>query len=116
MEYTDALLSGDFHYEKAFGPFSLKEAPSHKPLEPDAMMWMASCTKLMTAVAVLQCVERGQLKLDEDVTSILHEYKDIDIITGFDDSGKPILKKASNKITLRQVLLKIMREEQRIWS
>ena len=59
----------------------------------------------MTALSVMQCVDRGQLKLDDDVTAILPELKDLDILEGFEEeSGKPILKKATKKITLRYVL------------
>ena len=68
-------------------------------------MWIASCTKLMTALSVMQCVDRGQLKLDDDVTAVLPELKDMDILEGFEeDSRKPILKKATKNITLRYVL------------
>ena len=49
----------------------------------------------------MQCVEKGQLHLDDDVAIILHELKDIDILTGFDRDGAPQLKKSSGKITLR---------------
>lgn len=58
----------------------------------------------MTVVSVMQCVERGLLRLDDDVTSILHELKDLEILTGFDEeSGKPIMKKRTKTITLRSV-------------
>lgn len=56
----------------------------------------------MTSIAALQCVERGQFTLDEDVTRLLPELKDIDILKGFEhESEKPILVKATKKITLR---------------
>jgi CubicO group peptidase (beta-lactamase class C family) len=58
-------------------------------------------TKLMTTVAAMQCVERGLIGLDDDVSSVLHEWKDAEILDGFDESGKPKLRKAKNKITLR---------------
>lgn len=78
---------------------------STTPITPDTTMWIASCTKLMTAIASLQCVERGLLNLDDDVSSILPEFKTPQILIGFeDDSGKPILKDAKNKITLRLLL------------
>lgn len=65
-------------------------------------MWVASCTKLMTSISIMQCVERGQLKLDEDVYAVLPELKDLEILTGFDKaSGKPMLKKTTKPITLR---------------
>ncbi len=67
-------------------------------------MGIASCTKLLTSIAALQCVERGLLKLDEDVVRVLPEFKDIDIITGSDEStGELKFKKATKAITLRSV-------------
>ncbi|MCJ1391725.1 hypothetical protein MMC18_004590 [Xylographa bjoerkii] len=97
--------SGRFKYEKVFGSRSLKSLDSNEPLEMDAMMWIASCTKLMTCISVLQCVERGVLNLDDDVTGILPELKGIEILTGFDkETGKPITKKATKSITLRHLL------------
>jgi CubicO group peptidase (beta-lactamase class C family) len=56
----------------------------------------------MTSIAALQCVERGQIGLDDDVSPILTELKDIQILAGYDEgTGKPVLKNAENKITLR---------------
>ena len=66
-------------------------------------MWIASFTKLMTTIAVLQCVEEGKLSLDTDVTSILHEYKEAKILTGFDESGEPILKEKGGPLTVQLV-------------
>lgn len=57
----------------------------------------------MTSIAALQSVERGLVALDDDVSGVLHEFKDIEIITGFDEDGKPILKRAERKMTLRYV-------------
>ena len=58
----------------------------------------------MTSISALQCVERGQIGLDDDVSTVLTEFKDIQILTGFkDETEEPIFKKAENKITLRYV-------------
>ncbi|KAG0652835.1 methylbutanoyltransferase [Hyphodiscus hymeniophilus] len=57
----------------------------------------------MTAISALQCVERGQFTLDEDVTQQLPELKAIQIQTGCDSAGNPVLEKAKNKITLRYI-------------
>ena len=65
-------------------------------------MTMASCTKLLTTIAVLQCVERGLIGLDDDVARILPELAELEILTGMDSStGIPILKKRTKAITLR---------------
>ena len=94
---------GRFTYDKSFGKLSVAD-DSSGPISPDAPMWIASCTKLLTTIAALQCVERGLLLLDADVSPILHELRDIDIVTGFDADGKPTYVKAQNTITLRQLL------------
>lgn len=68
-------------------------------------MWIASCTKLMTAISVLQCVEKGLLHLDDDISTILPEFKDPEILLGFEEvTGKPILERTKGKITLRMLL------------
>ena len=94
-----ASSAGNFQYSKAFGIRSLQQ-PS-EPLEPETPVWMASFTKLITTIAVLQCVERGMLHIDADVTPILHELKDLEILTGFNESGEPILRQKANDITVR---------------
>ena len=44
-------------------------------------------TKLMTAVAALQCVEAGFITLDEDVSRYLPGIGKHGILTGFDDAN-----------------------------
>jgi len=66
---------------------------------------MASCTKLMTSIAALQCVERGQIKLDDAVSKVLPELKGLEIITGFAEDGSLTYQKAKTEITLRHVSL-----------
>jgi CubicO group peptidase (beta-lactamase class C family) len=58
----------------------------------------------MTSIAALQCVERGLIGLDDDVSSVLTELKGQQILTGFKEgSGEPEYKDAQNIITLRSV-------------
>jgi CubicO group peptidase (beta-lactamase class C family) len=93
---------GSYSYARSFGVCSLKDGEASKHLELDAIYWMASCTKLITAISALQCVERGQFTLDEDVTRLLPELKGIEVQTRAENGdGAPILTKAKNTITLR---------------
>ncbi|KAI0912699.1 beta-lactamase/transpeptidase-like protein [Ustulina deusta] len=92
-------------YSKAFGVGSLQEPLDQKRLDVDSTMYIASCTKLMTSIAAMQCVERGLVTLDEDVRPVLHELQDIDIIKK--DGGhkdKLLTSKNVSPITLRQLL------------
>ncbi|KFX90972.1 hypothetical protein V490_06166 [Pseudogymnoascus sp. VKM F-3557] len=91
--------TGNFKYEKTFG----YQSPGEK-MDLNATFIMASCTKLMTTIAAMQCVERGLIKLDDDVSTILTELKDIKILTGFKDKKVPLFVPAKNKITLRHLL------------
>jgi len=92
-------VKGKFQYQKALG----MKSPTEK-MNLDATFIMASCTKLFTSIAALQCVEKGQIGLDDDVSPFLTELKDLQIITGFDEmTDKPTFVKAENKITLRFV-------------
>ena len=91
--------SGSFHYARAFGIRSLH---THEPLELDNIMAIASCTKLMTSIAAMQCVERGLVALDADVAEVLPDLAAQGILTGFDEAtGDPIINKRQNPITLR---------------
>lgn len=70
----------------------------------DTTLTIASCTKIITTVAVLQCVERGQFGLDDDVSTVLDELQDLKILKGFEEGTEnPILVPAKNKITLRYI-------------
>ena len=57
----------------------------------------------MTSIAALQCVERGVLGLDDDVSGILHEFRDLEVLSGFDGDGRPVLRRAEGRVTLRFV-------------
>jgi CubicO group peptidase (beta-lactamase class C family) len=72
-------------------------------IETDSTFAIYSMTKLMTCISAMQCVERGLLKLDDDIGDVLPYWKNVEVIKGVDSDGKLTLQKAKNKITLRQV-------------
>ncbi|KAF2128551.1 beta-lactamase/transpeptidase-like protein [Dothidotthia symphoricarpi CBS 119687] len=94
---------GSFEYAKTFGNTSMK-SENAKPLQLDIVMWVASCTKLMTSICALQLVECGKLTLDDPVYTHIPELKDFKILESFDDEGKPIEIEHTKSITLRTLL------------
>jgi CubicO group peptidase (beta-lactamase class C family) len=94
---------GKFQHGNAFGNLSIADSNS-APISVDSPMWIAPCTKLLTTIAALQCVKCDLLALDADVSPILPELRDPDILTGFDARGQPTYVKAQNEITPRQLL------------
>lgn len=97
-----ATLNQDTTWTKSFGAVSIEEGAAD--MKDDTLVWIASCTKLMTTVAAMQCVEKGLFTLDEDISRILPEWKSPDILTGFEKTGEPILRKATKIITVRQLM------------
>ena len=92
---------GKFQYSNSFGVRALEDGQENR-LEQNAIMGIASCTKLLTSIAVLQCVEKGLLKLDEDVVRVLPEFKDVEVVSGADETtGELTIEKATKAITLR---------------
>ncbi|GFF71785.1 acyltransferase LovD [Aspergillus lentulus] len=88
---------GSLRYAKAFGEASVEST------DTDAVHWVASSTKLVTTVAVMQCVERGLLDLDADIANVLPEWENPRILTGFDEGNNPIFRPATKPITLRHM-------------
>lgn len=74
------------------------------PMTLDTVMHIASMTKAITAVAVLQQVEAGQLELDVPIGTVLPEYRDREVLLGFHADGAPKTRPAKAPITLRQLL------------
>ncbi|OAA46547.1 Beta-lactamase-type transpeptidase fold domain containing protein [Beauveria brongniartii RCEF 3172] len=76
-------------------------ASSREPLTPEHVFWMASCTKIVTALSVMQLVERGSLSLDdgEQLEALCPELKDVQVLR---DDGT--LEPKRNTITMRMLL------------
>jgi CubicO group peptidase (beta-lactamase class C family) len=73
----------------------------------DSVTWMASMTKLVTATCVMQLVDRGLIKLDDDVRPLVPRLAKMQILEGYTsegEDGKPILRDNPHPITLRHLL------------
>ncbi|OBT67444.1 hypothetical protein VE03_03022 [Pseudogymnoascus sp. 23342-1-I1] len=75
-----------------------------KPISSDTVMWVASCTKLLTAISLLQLVERGLLSLDAPIASLLPELSDPSVFTGFNSAGAPEFTKPEKETTVRMMM------------
>lgn len=100
---TASNRTGSFTYARSFGKISMSSS-SAKDLAPNTVMWVASCTKLMTSLACMQLVERGLADLDAPVYSHIPELQSFNVLEGFKDDGTPIEHKHITPITLRHLL------------
>ena len=75
-----------------------------RPISPETPMWLASMTKAVTSLAVMQLVERGVVDLDGPAERWLPEIAEPRVLTGFDANGAPLSRPASRPITARHLL------------
>jgi CubicO group peptidase (beta-lactamase class C family) len=68
-----ALVSrnGQIIYKKAFGMANLE---LNTPMQLDNVFWVASIGKQFTSVAILQLMEQGKLKLQDEITKFIPDY------------------------------------------
>ena len=75
------------------------------PMRVDAIFNIASMTKPVTSVAVMQLVESGRVKLDEPAATYLPELSQVQVLEEFDAStGKVKLRPPKTPPTVRQLL------------
>src|SRR6185436_7818183 len=96
-----AANTHDTLYAGAFGP---RDGQSDTPVMLDTIYSIASMTKAITSVAAMQLVEQGKITLDEPVARVLPQLRSMQVLSGFDAAGKPVLRPAKNQITLRHLL------------
>lgn len=77
---------------------------TRRPMKADALFWIASQSKSITATAVMMLVDEGKLDLDAPVEKYLPEFKGQQLDAGKGPDGKPILKAPAHPITVREVL------------
>lgn len=72
-------------------------------MQPDAMFWIASMTKPVTATALMMLVDEGKVKLDDPVSKYIPEFAGQLLIAEKDESHV-VLKKPAKAPTVRMLL------------
>lgn len=88
-------------YEGAFG---VRAAGESTPMTADTVGLIASMTKAITSVGVMQLVERGKLALDAPAAQWAPDLARVGVITGFGADGQPQTRPPKTPITLRHLL------------
>lgn len=88
-------------YEGAFGK---RELGQPTPMSPDTVFWIASMTKAVTTVAVMQLVEQGLIDLDAPASRYAAALGEVAVLEGFDDAGQPTLRPPKTPVTVRHLL------------
>lgn len=86
------------------GAFGHRDSASSTPVSVGSIFRIASMTKPVTAVSVMQLVERRKVKLDDPVARYLPELEKMQVLEGFAADGHPILRPAAGPVLLRHLL------------
>lgn len=81
----------------------LADIDAGQAMKPDAIFWIASQTKPMTAVAVLMLVDEKKIGLDDPVEKYLPEFRG-QMVVAEKDADHVLLKKPVHPITIRECL------------
>ncbi len=76
---------------------------ARKPLHPDAVFWIASQSKPMTATALMMLVDEGKVRLDDPVAKFLPEFK-AQWLAVERDEDHVLLSRPKHPITVREIL------------
>ncbi|MFT5471110.1 MAG: CubicO group peptidase (beta-lactamase class C family) [Verrucomicrobiales bacterium] len=79
------------------------DVDAKKAMPKDALFWIASQSKPMTATAVMMLVDEKRIALDDPVEKYLPEFKAQMMIAEKDDE-KTVLHRPAHPITIREVL------------
>jgi len=93
--------SGKHLYHKSFGFRNLSDSI---PLKKDDIFRMASMTKGLTALAILQLVEAGKLSIEDEVSKYLPEFEIMQVLDEVHEDTSYSSMPAIKKITIRHLL------------
>ncbi len=87
------------------GASGKRDTITNIPMTVDSIFRIASMTKPITSVGVMQLVESGRVKLDEPAATYLPELSHVQVLEEFDAStGKAKLRPPNTLPTVRQLL------------
>ena len=87
------------------GAFGTADIATKRAMTEDAMFRIASMTKPVASLALMQLIERGRFTLDDPVEKHLPEFRDLKVFESFDHAtGEYRLRPARKSVTVRQLL------------
>ncbi len=93
----------DRHSVLYAGAFGRRDARTGAAMTRDTIFRIASMTKLVTAISLLQLVERGLVALATPVGDVLPAFDDLPVLDGF-DADTPRLRRPATRATILQLL------------
>jgi CubicO group peptidase (beta-lactamase class C family) len=95
------IRDGNVVYEKSFGWRNIEK---EIPMEANDIFRMASMTKGLTAVSVLQLCQRGLISLDDNLSKYIPEFSNPQVLEKILPDSTWVGRPAKSEITIRQLL------------
>lgn len=97
------MLVADKEKVLASEAVGMADIAAGKPMRTDAMFWIASQSKPITAAALMILVDEGKVNVDDPVEKYLPQFKG-QMFVAEKDEGHVLLKKPGHPITVKNVL------------
>jgi CubicO group peptidase (beta-lactamase class C family) len=81
----------------------MADIAANRPMTPDALFWIASQSKPITATALMILVDEGKVNVDDPVEKYLPEFKG-QWMSVYRDGDHQLLKRPKHPITVRNIL------------
>jgi len=108
-----AATSDGITYE---GTAGVRDVSSNTKMTVDTIVQIASMTKAITSVAVMQLVDQGTIELDQPVSGYLPRLAGVEVFERFDADAEPILRASKSPVTIRQLLTHTSGYVYEIWN
>jgi CubicO group peptidase (beta-lactamase class C family) len=86
------------------GAFGTMDGDHSRPMAEDAIFQIASMTKAVTSVALMQLVEQGRVKLDDPADKYLAEFATLQVFQSFDANTGNYTLRPARVPTVRQLM------------
>lgn len=82
----------------------IRRAADGAPVEEGTIWRLYSMTKPVTGVAMLMLWEEGKFELDDPITKFFPEFEGLQVFTGYDEAGAPVLVPVTRPPTVQEVM------------
>jgi CubicO group peptidase (beta-lactamase class C family) len=81
-----------------------RDLASNAPMNPDALFRIRSMTKPVTGLAMMLLYQEGLWSLDDPVTKFIPEFSGLQVVSGLDAAGQPVLAPMTRPPTMRELM------------
>lgn len=100
---VSALVYQD-HQEVFYGAYGMADRERQLPIKRDTLFQLYSMTKPLTGAVLMTLYDEGLFDLNAPLSQYLPEFADVQVLTGIDSSGEPMLAPPARPVTVLDTL------------